>query len=139
SLHEALAVRTYGDTDAGFPLHLAILSIDGDFDPVSLRKKGKRILFINNAIHPGEPCGVDATMMLLQDYLLDPARREALENVVVIAIPFYNIGGGLNRGSFSRANQEGPIEYGFRGNARNLDLNRDFIKCDSRNARTFNQ
>ena len=28
---------------------------------------------------------------------------------------------------------------GFRGNARNLDLNRDFAKCDSKNAQTFNQ
>jgi len=42
------------------------------------------------------------------------------------------------RGSFSRANQNGPIEYGFRGNALNLDLNRDFIKCDSKNALAFN-
>ena len=58
---------------------------------------------------------------------------------MIIAIPFYNIGGGLNRGSFSRTNQLGPKAHGFRGNAKNLDLNRDFIKCDSKNAQTFNQ
>ena len=57
----------------------------------------------------------------------------------MVAVPFYNIGGGLNRGSYSRANQLGPEAYGFRGNAKNLDLNRDFIKCDSRNGQTFNQ
>ena len=45
----------------------------------------------------------------------------------------------LNRGSFSRANQNGPEEYGFRGNARNYDLNRDFIKTDSKNSRSFQQ
>src|SRR5690606_32186119 len=27
--------------------------------------------------------------------------------------------------------------YGFRGNAQNLDLNRDFTKADSKNARSF--
>jgi hypothetical protein len=34
----------------------------------------------------------------------------------------------LNRGSHSRANQNGPEQYGFRGNARNYDLNRDLLK-----------
>src|SRR5690606_16334390 len=29
------------------------------------------------------------------------------------------------------------LEYGFRGNALNYDLNRDFIKMDSKNAKTF--
>ncbi|MFN5831129.1 MAG: hypothetical protein ACK46R_10295, partial [Bacteroidota bacterium] len=45
--------------------------------------------------------------------------------------------GGLNRGCCSRANQNGPKEHGFRGNARNLDLNRDFIKCDAKNTRSL--
>ena len=58
---------------------------------------------------------------------------------MIVIIPVYNVGGALNRGSYSRANQNGPEAYGFRGNARNLDLNRDFIKCDSRNARSFNR
>jgi hypothetical protein len=52
-------------------------------------------------------------------------------------IPAYNVGGMKNRGAYSRANQDGPEEYGFRGNAKNLDLNRDFIKMDSKNAWTF--
>ncbi|WGU70593.1 hypothetical protein QIU18_00040 [Capnocytophaga canimorsus] len=50
------------------------------------------------------------------------------ENVVIVAIPVYNIGGALQRNGFTRVNQNGPKEYGFRGNAKNLDLNRDFIK-----------
>jgi hypothetical protein len=31
------------------------------------------------------------------------------------------------------------VEYGFRGNAQNLDLNRDFTKADSKNARSFTE
>ena len=57
--------------------------------------------------------------------------------MIVAIIPLYNIGGALNRNSGTRANQNGPREYGFRGNARNYDLNRDFIKCDTENARSF--
>ncbi len=134
-----LQLSEHGSTDSGYPLHVAVLSTDQDFDPVSLRKKNKSILLINNAIHPGEPCGVDASMMLLRDILNDSQKLAQLENTVLVIIPFYNIGGGLNRNSHSRTNQNGPLAYGFRGNARNLDLNRDFIKCDTRNARTFNQ
>ncbi|MEM8907490.1 MAG: M14 family zinc carboxypeptidase, partial [Bacteroidota bacterium] len=137
--YSQLELKTYGATDSGHPLHLAILSKDEDFDPESIRRKGKNVLLINNAIHPGEPCGVDATMLFLRDLLTQKERQTLLEKTVIIAIPVYNIGGALNRNSTTRANQNGPASYGFRGNARNLDLNRDFIKCDSRNAQTFNQ
>lgn len=128
-----------GSTDSGYPLHVAILSVSGEFDPVRLRQAGKRILFINNGIHPGEPEGIDATLLLLRDMLTQPERLRLLENTVLVVIPVYNVDGCLNRGSFSRANQNGPEAYGFRGNARNYDLNRDFVKCDSRNAQTFNR
>ena len=134
-----LKVEKHGATDSGKPLHLAILASEDAFTPLQARKQSKVVLFINNAIHPGEPCGVDATMMLFRDLASNPSKRKLLEHVVIVAIPFYNIGGGLNRGAFSRANQIGPAAHGFRGNAKNLDLNRDFIKCDSRNAQTFNQ
>ena len=133
------SLEAQGDTDAGHPLHLAIFSADGNFSPRSAQSSEKVIVFINNAIHPGEPCGVDASMLFFRDLLQDPDQQEQLRDVVIVAIPFYNIGGGLNRGGYSRANQNGPAMHGFRGNARNLDLNRDFIKADSRNARTFNQ
>lgn len=134
-----LQLDATGSTDSGHPLHVAILSVDGDFSPAKIRDQEKQIIFINNAIHPGEPCGVDASMMLIRDYLQDKSLQQKLEHVVLVVIPFYNIGGGLNRGGYSRANQDGPVAHGFRGNARNLDLNRDFIKCDSKNATIFNQ
>jgi len=137
--YDKLQLRVFGMTDVGHPLHVAVLSNDKDFDPVSIREKGKLILFVNNAIHAGEPCGVDATMMLYRDILADTEMQKLLEHVVIVAIPMYNLGGVLNRNSHTRTNQNGPKSYGFRGNARNLDLNRDFIKADSKNAQSFNQ
>ena len=128
-----------GSTDVGKPLHVAVLNTSGEFDPVKIRQSGKRILLINNGIHPGEPEGIDATIMLLREYLSQPERQKALDQLVLVVIPVYNVDGCLNRGSHSRANQEGPESYGFRGNARNYDLNRDFLKTDSRNAQTFNE
>ena len=137
--YPSIRILPFGDTDSGYPLHEVIVSTSQLFDPESIRQAGKVVLFVNNAIHPGEPCGVDASMMLARNLMSDPELKPWLENTVLVIIPFYNISGGLNRGSFSRANQLGPEEYGFRGNAQHLDLNRDFIKCDTKNAKSFNQ
>ncbi len=132
-------LQAIGSTDSGNPLHVAVLSTDGIFDPEKIRASGRRILFINNGIHPGEPEGIDATVLLLRNLLNRKDVASFLKELVLVVIPVYNVDGCLNRNSFSRANQDGPAAYGFRGNARNYDLNRDFVKCDSRNARTFNQ
>jgi hypothetical protein len=132
---KTIQLKTFGNTDAGYPLHVVIFSKDGSFDPSKWHQQNKVVLLVNNGIHPGEPDGIDATMLLMRD--LATKNIMVPDSVVVAAIAIYNIGGSLNRGSFSRANQNGPIAYGFRGNAQNLDLNRDFIKNDSRNARTF--
>jgi len=141
--YEAMAAKypqakllTYGMTDFGKPLHLLVLSKDKVFDPVKLRKSNKRIFLINNGIHPGEPEGIDASMMLANDLLKD---NKLPANVVLCIIPVYNIGGAHNRSSTSRANQNGPLEYGFRGNSKNYDLNRDFIKTDSKNSAAFQE
>jgi Zinc carboxypeptidase len=126
-----------GPTDSGYPLHLIIVSNDNDFNPNSLRKKNKRIILINNGIHPGEPDGIDASMLLVRDIAENRVRLP--DNIALAIIPVYNIGGCMNRSSYYRVNQNGPEEFGFRGNGQNLDLNRDFIKCDSREARSFTE
>ena len=126
-----------GPTDAGQPLHEVVLSADGDADPASTRAKNRRILFIQNGIHPGEPEGIDASMMLARDLVQQKALAKLLERVTVVIVPVYNIDGMLNRNATTRVNQNGPATYGFRGNARHLDLNRDYIKQESRNAQSF--
>ncbi|MFA6275426.1 MAG: M14 family metallopeptidase [Pedobacter sp.] len=127
---------TYGSTDFGKPLHLLVLSKKGVFDPIALRKNNKRIFLINNGIHPGEPEGIDASMMFARDLL---KANKLPEDVVICIIPVYNIDGSHNRSGTSRANQNGPVAYGFRGNSKNYDLNRDFIKTDSKNSQAFQQ
>ena len=133
----ALVVKKMGATDAGYPLHLVMISTDGNFSPSQWHNQKKVVILINNGIHPGEPDGIDASMMLARDII----NKKFLlpSNIVLGIIPVYNIGGCLNRNSYTRANQNGPIEYGFRGNSQNLDLNRDFTKCDSKEALAFTE
>lgn len=134
-----VCVQTFGATDAGLPLHLVVINASGNFSQEKISASEKCVLLINNGIHPGEPDGIDASMLFARDILQDEAFRDRYANVVFLIIPFYNVGGALHRNCCSRANQDGPKSYGFRGNARNLDLNRDFIKCDSKNAQSFSQ
>lgn len=128
-------VRTLnaGATDANYPLHVVLYCSDKRFNPQ--RQQNKLVILINNGIHPGEPDGIDASMMLLRD--VANGKIAVPKNIVLAVIPVFNIGGALNRGSFSRANQNGPEEYGFRGNAQNLDLNRDFIKIDAKETQSL--
>ncbi|GEP92700.1 Zinc carboxypeptidase [Chitinophaga terrae (ex Kim and Jung 2007)] len=130
-------LQTIGNTDAGFPLHLVTYSPSRNFNYQQLRAQNKRIILINNGIHPGEPDGIDASMMLIRDLALK--RITLPDNIILALIPVYNIGGALNRSPYYRVDQNGPDAFGSRGNAQNLDLNRDFIKADSRNALAFQQ
>lgn len=130
-------MQAMGPTDAGYPLHLVMVSADKDFDIASLKKKGKNIIFVLNGIHPGEPDGIDASMLLVRDIV--QGKYPLPSGVVLALVPVYNIGGALNRSANYRVDQNGPEEFGFRGNSQNLDLNRDFIKCDSKEALTFSR
>ena len=127
-------IKNFDSTDAGYPLQLVIYNSNKNFSPADAHKKGNVVILINNGIHPGEPDGIDASMMLMRD--MATGKIKVPINIFFAVIPVYNIGGSLNRGT-TRVNQDGPTSYGFRGNSQNLDLNRDFIKCDSKDAQAF--
>lgn len=130
----AAKLHTMGKTDTGKPLHYLVIDPKGEFTPESTVENEQTVTLIINGIHPGEACGVNASIIFAMQQAAEPTPG----NVYVI-IPIYNVGGALNRNSHTRANQDGPEEYGFRGNAKNLDLNRDFVKADSKNAQTFSE
>ena len=129
-----IEMQKMGLTDSGEPLNIVIFNPEKHFNFENIQKN-KAVILLNNGIHAGEPDGIDASMQLFRDLAL--GKIKAPKNTVIVCIPVYNIGGVLNRNSTSRANQDGPEIYGFRGNARNYDLNRDFIKTDTRNTKSF--
>ncbi|RYE25400.1 MAG: hypothetical protein EOP51_04225 [Sphingobacteriales bacterium] len=130
-----IVMKEAGATDVVQPLHVVYYNNKSNFNTQQVREQGGIVLLINNGIHPGEPDGIDASMMLLRD--VASGKVTIPDNVLLAVVPVFNIGGMLNRGSYSRANQNGPQAYGFRGNAQNYDLNRDFIKMDAKETRTL--
>lgn len=132
---KTIEMKEIGLTDGSKPLHAVFFCKDKNYFNLKSIKQKKLHILINNAIHPGEPDGVDASMMLLRDFAT--GKLPISEQIVLVVIPMYNIGGALNRNAYSRANQNGPKEYGFRGNGQNLDLNRDFIKMDAQETQSL--
>ena len=128
-----------GVSDNGIPMHAGVVTADGVFDREQLKREGRPVFFNNNGIHPGEPEGIDACMALVRDFCTEPKRLTTLGNTVFLFIPVYNVDGCLTRNDTSRVNQVGPESFGFRANGRNLDLNRDFVKCDTLAAQVFNR
>jgi hypothetical protein len=136
---QVLRFSVVGTSDAGVPIHAGVVSADGVFDRARIKAAGRPVFFNNNGIHPGEPEGVDACMALVRDFCQQPERLAALGQTVFLFVPLYNVDGAFNRANTSRVNQDGPEAFGFRGNSRHLDLNRDFVKCDTLTAQTFNR
>ncbi|CAL2101203.1 Zinc carboxypeptidase [Tenacibaculum sp. 190130A14a] len=135
--HPEISLFEIGETDARKPLHLVVFNAQGAIEQSQLTSSSKNRILINNGIHPGESDGIDASMLLLRNLVQNDTLKKQYQNSLICVIPVYNIGGALNRNSHTRANQNGPKEYGFRGNTRNYDLNRDFIKQDTKNAAAF--
>jgi len=125
---DRVSIESIYETDSGEPLHLV------SFKPKDVQENPLKVL-INNGIHPGESDGIDATMLLFKEFSNNVSTLPS--TIEIYTIPIYNVGGALNRNSNSRTNQNGPKAHGFRGNAKNYDLNRDFIKSDTKNSKAF--
>ena len=128
-----------GVSDGGTTIFAGTVSADGVHDFDEIKRTYRPIFFNNNGIHPGEPEGIDSCMALVRDFCIRPELLSTLRRTVFVFIPIYNVDGCLRRNNSSRVNQQGPELFGFRGNAMHLDLNRDFIKCDSLAAQAFNR
>ena len=138
--HKELSMYAMGPSDYGMPIYLFVINGAKDSTRTFAKAQAGTTILINNAIHPGEPDGINACLIWLDQWIAQGKpidTKDGKELPLIAFIPAYNVGGMMNRSSTSRANQNGPEEYGFRGNARNFDLNRDFIKMDSKNAFTF--
>ncbi|MFM8597260.1 MAG: M14 family zinc carboxypeptidase [Flavobacteriales bacterium] len=138
--HKEIKLFNMGPSDYGLPIYLCVINGAKDSLKTFEKARNNTTILINNAIHAGEPDGVNACLLWLEQWIRagKPTKsRDGMDLPVIAFIPAYNVGGMMNRTTKSRANQNGPEAYGFRGSAKNLDLNRDFIKMDASNSFTF--
>lgn len=133
----SVKIIDFGTTPQGRKLKTVIVSKDKAFTPALARKSNKAIVIIQNGIHSGEIEGKDACMLLLRDILVTKEKSHLLDNLILLIIPVINIDGHERISQFNRPNQNGPKQMGWRTNALNLNLNRDYLKADTPEIQSF--
>ena len=129
-----LEYATFGTSPEGRALPLIVADLRGRFTAEALADRGPdhAVVLVQACIHAGESCGKDAGMLLLRDLAADPALADRLlDHVTLLFIPIFNVDGHERFSAWGRINQNGPEEMGWRVNAANLNLNRDYMKADT--------
>ncbi len=127
-----LALGSIGKTTEGRDIPYIIASRPRVSTPDEAKRLGRPIVYVQGNIHGGEVEGKDALLALVRDLAIAP-RPNALDSIVLIAVPIYNADGNEKFASQSRnrTDQNGPELVGVRANAQNLDLNRDYVKAEA--------
>jgi murein tripeptide amidase MpaA len=129
--------REFGVSGEGRALPLLVAAKNGATTPEAARRAGRPVVLIQACIHAGEPDGKDAGLALLRDIAVTREREALLDGAVLLFVPIYNVDGHEQRSPYNRINQNGPAEMGWRGNAANLNLNRDYLKADAPETRAW--
>lgn len=132
-----IVYKSFGLSSEGRELPLLIATQGDDFNPVAARKSEKAVILIQAAIHSGESDGKDAGLALFRDIAIQKQYQSLLKNAVLLFIPIFNVDGHELFSPFNRINQNGPEEMGFRANSANLNLNRDYLKADTSEIRSW--
>ena len=130
-------VENFGKTEEGRELPLMILSDPPVSDPRELRGNNKPVVFVMANIHAGEVEGKEAMQHLSRRLTLGDL-RPILRTMVILIAPIYNADGNERIDVRQRTAQNGPVGgVGTRENAKGLDLNRDYMKLESVEARAL--
>jgi len=132
-------MTTFGTSPQGRDLPLVIADKDGRFEVEDhVARTDQVVVLVQACIHAGESCGKDAGMLLLRDLAENPDLAAALlDRVTLLFVPIFNVDGHERFSPYGRVNQNGPEEMGWRANAQNLNLNRDYMKADTPEIRAW--
>ncbi|MEO5936882.1 MAG: M14 family metallopeptidase, partial [Terriglobales bacterium] len=134
---QQVRMEKFGSTGEGRDLYIVIASKNGVFDPAAIHRANRPVVLVQNAIHAGEMDGKDACMALLREMVITRSQAALLDRAVVVIIPIYNADGHERFGPYNRINQNGPEQMGWRTQGQNLNLNRDYLKADAPETRSF--
>lgn len=127
-----IAVGSVGKTAQGREIPYVIASRPLVRTPAEARRLGRPIAYVQGNIHAGEVEGKEVLQALVRDLAFEQ-RRNALDSLVLIAVPIYNADGNEAVGpqERNRPSQNGPELVGGRASALELNLNRDYVKAEA--------
>lgn len=137
-----ITMLSIGKSPEGRDIFMIIASSEKTITSTALKNSTKPLLLAQAGIHAGEIDGKDAGMMLLRDIAFGD-KKHLVNEVNLLFIPILNVDGHERSSSYNRPNQRGPQNMGWRTNAENLNLNRDYAKQDTKEiqavANVFNE
>jgi hypothetical protein len=128
---DAARCDEFGRTPEGRPLLSLVLNRSGALTPAAAKEKGLPVILFQGGIHAGEIDGKDAGFLAARELLQGRAAHGALDQLVWVFVPVFNVDGHERFGAWNRPNQRGPVEMGWRATAQNFNLNRDYAKADA--------
>lgn len=132
-----LHVESFGRSEEGRELPLMVLADPPVRTPREAQAAGKPLVFIQANIHAGEVEGKEAMLHFSRRLLLGDL-RPMLKQLVILIAPIYNADGNERISNANRTAQNGPVGgVGTRENSKGLDLNRDYMKLESAEARAL--
>ena len=128
---DAVRCETFGTSPEGRPMKLLIATRSGALTQEAAKAEQLPVLLIQGGIHAGEIDGKDAGFLVLRELLDGQVAKGALDKLVLLFVPVFNVDGHERFGAWNRPNQRGPREMGWRATAQNLNLNRDYVKAEA--------
>ena len=129
--------ESFGKTEEGRDLPLMVISDPKVTTPEAARKLGRPLVFVQANIHAGEVEGKEAVLMLARR-LVSGDLKPLTKQLVILIAPDYNADGNEKVNVQNRTAQNGPVAgVGTREHGKGLDLNRDYMKLDSQEARSL--
>src|SRR5688500_11431867 len=110
-----LRLVSLGKSGEGRELWMVVATAEGAGTPEELRRNGRPTLLAQAGIHAGEIDGKDAGLMLLRDLTVGK-RLDLLSKANLLFVPILNADGHERRTAYSRINQRGPDNAGWRTN-----------------------
>jgi Zinc carboxypeptidase len=129
---------TYGTTVEGRAMPMAVVGTGlTDASAAAVKASGKLRVHIQGNVHAGEVEGKESCLVLLREFAAGQ-HKDWLQSMVFLVTPIYNADGNEKFALNNRQRQNGPINgMGTRANAQNLNINRDYMKLDTPEAKAF--
>src|SRR5262245_13457166 len=129
---------TYGTTTENRAMPMAVVGKGlKDPSPAAVKASGRLRVHIQANVHAGEVEGKESAQILLRELALGK-HDDWLQSMVFLITPIYNADGNEKFALTNRQRQHGPINgMGTRANAQNLNINRDYMKLDTPEAKAF--
>jgi hypothetical protein len=129
---------SYGTTTEGRAMPMAVVGTGlKDGSPADVKRSGKLRVHIQGNVHAGEVEGKESAQILLREFA-SGQHADWLQSMVFLITPIYNADGNEKFALTNRQRQNGPINgMGTRANAQNLNINRDYMKLDTPEAKAF--